>query len=89
MKRNTYVCVKGYLSLRIHLDLKRVLLDDRELREEYENIKLELTAREVRDMDEYCRGKNEAMIRVLEKAGWCEGGLEEIRKANFDGFAMI
>ena len=82
MRRNTYVCVEGCLSLRNHLDLKRVLLEDRELREEYGNVKMGLAVREVRDVDEYCRGKNEVMFRILEKAGWTGEKLEEIKKAN-------
>jgi len=82
MKRHTYVCVEGCLSLRNHLDLKRVLLEDEELRKEYGNVKLELREKEFVDMDEYCRGKNEVMFKILRKAGWTEDELEEVRKAN-------
>jgi GrpB-like predicted nucleotidyltransferase (UPF0157 family) len=64
------------------LDLKRVLLQDEGLRKEYGNVKLELAEKEFVDMDEYCRGKNEVMLKILRKAGWSEEELEEVRKAN-------
>jgi GrpB-like predicted nucleotidyltransferase (UPF0157 family) len=82
LKRHTYVCVEGCLSLRNHLDLKRVLLQDEGLRKEYGNVKLELAEKEFVDMDEYCRGKNEVMLKILRKGGWSEEELEEVRKAN-------
>jgi GrpB-like predicted nucleotidyltransferase (UPF0157 family) len=82
MRRNTYVVLKGSLSLRNHIDLKRILLEDEVLRTEYGTVKQRLVDGGVKDVDEYCRGKNEVILRLLEKAGWSEVDLEEIRKAN-------
>lgn len=76
------MCLEGCLSLRNHLDLKRVLLEDGALREEYGRVKLELAEKEMKNGDEYCRRKNEVMFKILEKAGWTEDELEEVRKAN-------
>ncbi|KAK5045478.1 hypothetical protein LTR84_009096 [Exophiala bonariae] len=45
---NTYVMLEGCTSLRNHLDMKRVLLENRELREEYGRVKSKL---EERDFD--------------------------------------
>jgi len=82
MRRNTYVVLDGCLSLRNHLDLKRVLLEDTGLRDEYGTVKRKLASKELEDVDEYCCGKNEVMLKILRKAGWSEEDLEEVRKAN-------
>lgn len=82
MRRNTYVVLKGCLSLRNHLDLKKVLLEDEALRKEYGDVKRSLVNGGVRDVDEYCRGKNMIMLKILRKADWIEEDLEEVRKAN-------
>jgi GrpB-like predicted nucleotidyltransferase (UPF0157 family) len=82
MRRNTYVVLEGSVSLKNHLDLKRVLLQDAALREEYGDVKMKLAAREVNNIDEYCKGKNEILLKILKSAGWNEEELEEVRKAN-------
>lgn len=58
MQRNTYVVLEGCLSLKNHLDLRKVLLSDEDLRDEYAQFKREISEIEVADIDEYCRGKN-------------------------------
>lgn len=40
--RNTYVVIEGCLALRNHLDMRRVLLEDAELREEYTCVKSDM-----------------------------------------------
>ena len=82
MRRNTCVVLEGSVALKNHLDLKRVLLDDAALREEYGRVKKELAQRDLKNIDEYCRGKNEILLRILKGAGWNEEELEEVRKAN-------
>jgi GrpB-like predicted nucleotidyltransferase (UPF0157 family) len=62
--------------------LKRVLMQDVALRKEYGDVKQHLAAREVQDVDEYCRGKNVILLKILKGAGWNEEELEEVRKAN-------
>lgn len=42
MRRNTYVVFTGCLSLRNYRDLKRVLMQDAELRREYGEVKVDL-----------------------------------------------
>jgi GrpB-like predicted nucleotidyltransferase (UPF0157 family) len=82
IRRNTYVVIDGCLSLRNHLDLKRILLEDEALREEYSNKKKQLVGSGVEDVDEYCRGKTEVAIKILKAAGWSEEELDEVRMAN-------
>lgn len=82
MRRNTYVILEGSAALKNHRDLKRVLMQDVALRKEYGDVKQHLAAREVQDVDEYCRGKNEILLKILKGAGWNEEELEEVRKAN-------
>jgi GrpB-like predicted nucleotidyltransferase (UPF0157 family) len=82
MRRNIYVVLEGSIALKNHRDLKQALLEDAELREEYGEVKKRIAAREVQDGDEYCRGKNEVMLKILKSAGWSEADLDEVRKAN-------
>ncbi|EPE33993.1 protein of unknown function UPF0157 [Glarea lozoyensis ATCC 20868] len=81
MRMNTYVIVEGSLALRNHLDVKRVLCGNEGLRREYADTKRRLVEQGV-DLDGYVRGKNEVLLRVLGEAGWSEGELEEVRRAN-------
>lgn len=82
MRRNTYVALEGCLSLRNHLDLKKTLLEDEALRTEYGDVKRRLVGEGVKDVGEYCRGKNKLMLKILRKAGWSNEDLEKVRKAN-------
>jgi GrpB-like predicted nucleotidyltransferase (UPF0157 family) len=81
-RRNTYVVLEGSVSLKNHRDLKRVLFQDAALRQEYGDVKMRLAEEELEDVDEYCRGKNEILLKILKSAGWNEEELEEVRKAN-------
>ena len=80
--RNTYLVLDGSPALRNHLDLKRMMLENADLRDEYGEVKRKLVESGVEDVDEYCMGKNEVMLKILRKAGWTEDELEEVRKAN-------
>ncbi|CAG8982371.1 hypothetical protein HYALB_00007493 [Hymenoscyphus albidus] len=81
MRINTYVVEEGCVAGRNHEDVKRVLLQYPDLRKEYGDVKRAVVERTV-DMDEYVRGKNEVVLRILERAGWSEGELEGVRRAN-------
>lgn len=81
-RRNTYLVIEGCLSLRNHIDTKRILLEDEELREEYSAVKLLLAGGDFEHIDEYVRGKTEVLFKILRKAGWSEEDLEPIMKAN-------
>ena len=65
MKRNTYVVVDGCIALKSHLDLKRMLLKHKELRDEYGCVKEELVNSGLGSMDEYCRGKRHVILKIL------------------------
>ncbi|KAE8445708.1 hypothetical protein EG329_012887 [Mollisiaceae sp. DMI_Dod_QoI] len=82
MRRNVYVVLDGCVSLKNHLDLKRMLLEDAELRDEYGEVKKAIVARGVDSTLEYCKRKTEVLIKILKRAGWKEYELEEVRKAN-------
>jgi GrpB-like predicted nucleotidyltransferase (UPF0157 family) len=72
MRRNTYIVLEGSIALKNHRDLKRVLLEDEKLREESGDVKKRMVAGRVQNIDEYCRGKNVVMFKILERAEWSE-----------------
>lgn len=82
MRRNTYVIVDRCIALRNHLDLKRMLLENEELRDKYGEVKRGLVNGGVQSMSKYCKGKNEVVLKILERAGWDEDDLEEVSRAN-------
>lgn len=82
MRRNVYVILDGCVSLRNHLDLKMMLLEHDELREEYGKVKREIVTGGVGSTLEYCQKKTAVLVNILRRAGWDETGLEEVRKAN-------
>jgi GrpB-like predicted nucleotidyltransferase (UPF0157 family) len=69
MRRNTYVCPTGCLSLRNHRDLKRVLMENEGLRRAYEQRKEALAEISFGDVEEYCRGKSGIIKTILREAG--------------------
>jgi len=82
MKRNTYVAVDGSLSTRNQRDLKRILLENDGLRQEYGEAKKRLVSGGVKDIDDYCIGKTETILKILKVAGWNDGDLGEVRRVN-------
>lgn len=68
---NTYVIVEGSLSLRNHLAVRDILRQDKELREQYAAVKGQVGAIAA-DIDEYGRGKNATVQRILATAGLTE-----------------
>ncbi|KAL3417773.1 hypothetical protein PVAG01_10783 [Phlyctema vagabunda] len=81
-RQNTYAMIEGCSALRNHLDLKRVLCNDEELREEYKRVKQELAERDFNNIGEYVRGKNAILRKILTRAGWSEEDLDEVKRAN-------
>ncbi|CZR50223.1 uncharacterized protein PAC_00095 [Phialocephala subalpina] len=84
-RRNTYVCIEGSLSLRNHRDLKRILMEDAELKKEYGDRKKELVDdHQLRATDDdrlaYNVGKNEVVAKILKKAGWTDKELNIVCK---------
>lgn len=82
LRRNTYVVIEGCLALRNHLDVKRVLLEDQELREEYARVKTNMQDVEFEHIGQYVAGKTEVLCKILRKAGWSEEDLEPVIRAN-------
>jgi GrpB-like predicted nucleotidyltransferase (UPF0157 family) len=54
IRRNTYVTIDGYISIRNPMDLKKTLLANEELRHEYGEVKKRLIEGGVKNVDEYC-----------------------------------
>jgi GrpB-like predicted nucleotidyltransferase (UPF0157 family) len=82
MRHNTYVIVEGALSLRNHLDVRRVLLEDESLRNEYSQLKSELQKREFDDIGQYVTAKSDILYRILQKAGWSSEDLQSVMDVN-------
>lgn len=82
LRRNTYVVIEGCLALRNHLDVRRVLLEDQELREEYARVKSNMEDMEFEHIGQYVAGKTEILCKILRKAGWSEEELEPVIDAN-------
>ncbi|WP_329256922.1 GrpB family protein [Actinoallomurus sp. NBC_01490] len=76
---STYVIVEGSLSLRNHLCVRDVLRSSAALREEYAAVKKRVAATAA-DIDEYGRGKNAVLQRIL-----AAGGMSEAERASIDG----
>ncbi|KAK9357956.1 grpb/dephospho-CoA kinase [Lipomyces starkeyi] len=82
MRRNTYVVIQGCVALRNHLDIKRVLLSDEGLRDEYGQVKKALAEKEWANIGKYSMSKSEILWKILRNAGWSEEDLDEVKKAN-------
>jgi GrpB-like predicted nucleotidyltransferase (UPF0157 family) len=67
-RTNTYVVVEGSLALRNHLWVRDTLRADAALRDEYAEVKKAVGAR-AEDIDEYGRGKNATVQKILAAAG--------------------
>lgn len=81
VRQHTYVVVEGCLSLRNHLAVRDVLRVDAHLRDEYGAVKRRLAAT-TDDIDLYCTGKTDVLLRVLRSAGLGEADLAAIEAAN-------
>lgn len=84
-RRNTYAMIEGCVALRNHLDIKQVLMEDKELREEYGRVKMKLSQRDFTTVGDYVFGKLDILTKILRKAGWEEEDLEEVRRVNREG----
>jgi GrpB-like predicted nucleotidyltransferase (UPF0157 family) len=81
LRRNTYIIIDGYPSLRNHLDVKRILEENSALRQEYGAVKEKLVGQDMTDVDEYTRRKTDVVLKILETAGWTEEELAPLREA--------
>jgi len=76
---NTYVVVQDCLSLRNHLCVRDVLRVDPVLREEYARVKRQVAALAA-DLDEYGRGKDATVQRIL-----AAGGMSDAERSSISG----
>ena len=81
-RRNVYLAVAGCLSLRNHLAVRDTLRHDAWLRDEYSALKISLSTRDYRNIDEYVAAKTDLLQRILLRAGFDPGELAEIERIN-------
>lgn len=74
--------IQGCVALRNHLDAKRVLLENQELREEFARVKTKLKETEFENIGQYASGKTDILCKILRTAGWSEEDLNPVIKAN-------
>jgi GrpB-like predicted nucleotidyltransferase (UPF0157 family) len=88
-RRNVYLCEEGCLSVRNHLAVREILRGNRELRDEYAAVKLDLAARELASIDAYIAGKSAVLQKILAEAGLSQTERTDILAVNthLDGHA--
>jgi len=62
--------------------LKRVLMEDKGLRREYEERKESLAEVSFGDVDDYCREKSNIIKKISREAGWAEEDLDVVSKTS-------
>ncbi|KEF61526.1 uncharacterized protein A1O9_03093 [Exophiala aquamarina CBS 119918] len=83
--RNLYVSVKDCQSIRNHLALRDLCRRDDMVRDRYGQVKLELSRREWKSVDDYCEAKTAVISWILEQAGLSEEERDAIRRINTTG----
>jgi GrpB-like predicted nucleotidyltransferase (UPF0157 family) len=78
---NTYVVEDGSLALRNHLGVRSVLRSDPKLREEYANLKRNISEM-TDDMATYVQAKSALLNRILERARLNDHERAEIERTN-------
>lgn len=82
VRQNTYVCIEGCASLRNHLDIRKILLNDQDLREEYSNLKASIQDTEFDDIHQYVARKMVVLCKILRAAGWSDEELKPVIDIN-------
>ncbi|KFZ16817.1 hypothetical protein V502_04881 [Pseudogymnoascus sp. VKM F-4520 (FW-2644)] len=82
IRRNVYICGPGSLSLKNHLAVREALRNDRELREEYSRVKMELAKNDHATLSDYVDGKDAVLRKVLSRGGLSNEELNDVEKAN-------
>jgi GrpB-like predicted nucleotidyltransferase (UPF0157 family) len=80
LRQNTYAMIEGCPAIRNHLDIKRVLLEDEGLREDYGALKWELAEREFEGIAAYGGAKLAVLRKILRKAGWTDEDFADLKK---------
>lgn len=68
-ERHVYLTVDGCLSLRNHLGVRQVLLEDADLRQHYGDLKLRLAANDYDDVSRYVEDKSSILQEILAATG--------------------
>ena len=77
MDRHVYVAAEGSMPHRNYLALRDTLREEPELRDEYAAVKLEASVGEYQNIMQYATKKNGIVRKILQKAGWSEGEIDE------------
>lgn len=69
MEHHLYVCDKDADELKRHLALREFLRANKEYREKYSKIKIEMALKYPNDIDNYLDGKQPVILEIYEKCG--------------------
>lgn len=85
LRHNIYVCVDGVAQTRNHLGLRDTLRTNKELRDEYARVKLDLAAKDTNIID-YLEAKGVVIQKILKASGaLSREELVAIQRANLKG----
>ena len=81
-RHHLYLCPRDSLALRNHLAVRDRLRAHPELAKQYGDLKKRLAGQHSDDVDAYTEGKTEAILRILEAAGFRSDELGTIERLN-------
>jgi GrpB-like predicted nucleotidyltransferase (UPF0157 family) len=81
-RRHLYLCPSDSLALRNHLVVREHLRAHPEVARQYGELKKRLAAQYPGDIDRYTEGKTDAIVRILDAAGFRADELETIERIN-------
>jgi GrpB-like predicted nucleotidyltransferase (UPF0157 family) len=81
-RRHLYLCPSDSLALRNHLVVRDHLRAHPDVARQYGELKKRLAAQYPEDIDKYTEGKTDAIVRILEAAGFRADELETIERIN-------
>ena len=81
-RRHLYLCPSDSLALRNHLVVREHLRAHPEVARQYGELKKRLAAQYPEEIDKYTEGKTDAIVRILDAAGFRADELETIERIN-------
>ena len=81
-RHNLYLCARDSLALANHLTVRNHLREHPDDAREYGALKKRLAVRYADRIDDYTRGKTDAILRILRMAGFRSEDLEAIERVN-------
>ncbi len=82
MEHHLYVCFSDSVALKNHLSFRDILLKDKDLREQYSTLKLNILNQKNLSREDYTKQKTAFVLSILEKNGFEKLEIEAIKKAN-------